>query len=254
MPTPESPTVLRVHDLRLTAAAPPINVTVTEGEIIGLAGLDGQGQERFLEVMCGLDAPLSGHVDFITAGGTTVEIQNFHGAVKAGVAYLPRNRKTQGILPSLSVLDNFSVATLDRGGRLGLINKGAQRRRLDHYRDMLQMVFSAPSAPITSLSGGNQQKVLLARWLAAEPRLLLLNDPTRGVDLPTRLKLYDVFRQVVAAHKTTLVILSTEIEELLQLCGRVLVFREQTVFTTVAAEKLTHAAIIAGMFGRPDDH
>ena len=248
----ETPPVMQVNDLRLTPAAQPISVSFHAGEIVGLAGLDGQGQERFVEALCGLQPVASGHIR-LTADGTSAEIKTFPGAVRAGIAYLPRNRKTQGILPALSILDNFGIATLHQHGRFGIINRRAQRERLEAFRQQLSIVYSSPTAPITSLSGGNQQKVLLARWLAAEPRLLLLNDPTRGVDLPTRLKLYEVFRHLVAARTTTLVLLSTEVEELLQLCGRVLVFRDQTVFTTLSGDHLTHAAIIAGMFGRHDE-
>jgi ribose transport system ATP-binding protein len=107
--------------------------------------------------------------------------------------------------------------------------------------------------PIDRLSGGNQQKVLLARWLATEPRVLLLNDPTRGVDMATRLSLYDVFRDLARQSGTCIVLVSTEIDELLQVCDRTLVFRESHVFRELTRDEMTMSAIIAAMFGRDDD-
>lgn len=242
--------VLEAHNILLHAGAAPITTSVSRGEIVGLAGLDGHGQEEFLETLCGLRAPLSGSVIVRTAAGDSKQIRDFQGAVRAGVAYLPRNRKTQGILPSLSVLDNFGVSTLDQSARFGFVNRRLQRQRLQHFRERLSMVFASPGAPITSLSGGNQQKVLLARWMAAAPRVMLLNDPTRGVDLPTRLKLYEVFRELAAQEGTALVLLSTEIEEVLQLCQRTLVFREGSVFAELDRAQLTMSHVIAAMFGR----
>jgi ribose transport system ATP-binding protein len=241
---------LHIKSLVLRPDAQPVNERVHFGEIVGLAGLDGQGQDHFLEALCGLQPALSGRVEAVSENGSTVEIKDFHTAVRAGIAYLPRNRKTQGILPPLSVTDNFSITTLDRMGRFGIINRRAVREKLAQYREQLSMVFASPETPISRLSGGNQQKVLLARWMAAEPRVMLLNDPTRGVDLPTRLKLYEVFRELVSARKTTLVILSTEVEELVQLCNRVLVFRDHTIFSALSGESITLSSIVAGMFGR----
>ncbi len=249
--TTHTPVILEANNVCIAVGRPPINLSVREGEIIGLAGLDGQGQEAFIEIMCGLQAPTSGEVTVYQAQRKTV-IRNFHQAVKVGLAYLPRNRKTQGILPALSVLDNFSLATLPSSSRFGFFNRRVYLQRLEQFRQRLSMVYASPSAPITSLSGGNQQKVLLARWMAAQPRVLLLNDPTRGVDLTTRLKLYEVFRETVVREKTALLLLSTEVEELLQLCDRVLVFREQHVFVELKAEAMTMSKVIAGMFGRQD--
>lgn len=246
----DSNVVLRVTDLSLQSDVQPLNEAIFAGEIVGLAGLDGHGQELFLEALCGLQPPISGRVEVVNNDGTTTLIKNLHDAARAGIAYLPRNRKTQGILPTLSVLDNFSIATLDRTGRFGIINRHAQRQRLEWFRQQLSIVFASPETQITRLSGGNQQKVLLARWMITKPRVMLLNDPTRGVDLPTRLKLYEVFRELVATQRTTLVILSTEVEELVQLASRVLVFRDRNVFTTLIGGSITLSSIIAGMFGR----
>ncbi len=242
--------VLDVHGVRLVAGKRPIDAVICEGEIVGLAGLEGQGQQRFLKALCGLYTPAEGRVDGRLPDGRNVPITNLHRAAKAGIAYLPGERKTEGILPVLSVLDNFAIGTLPQHARAGILRKGLLRQRLESYRHRLSMVYASPNAPITSLSGGNQQKVLLARWLAASPRVLLLNDPTRGVDMATKLKLYDAFRTTATEDGVALVLLSTEIEEFLTLCDRTLVFREDAVFAELDRATTTRASILAAMFGR----
>jgi ribose transport system ATP-binding protein len=147
------------------------------------------------------------------------------------------------------VLDNFAISTVSNDRRFGFLSFAARRSRYEAYRQKLGIVAPRPDAAITTLSGGNQQKVLLARALALEPSFLLLNDPTRGVDVATRHVLYDVFRGL-AAEGMVLVILSSEIEEILLLCHRVLVFREQRVSAEFSGAEMTADTVIAAMFGR----
>ncbi|MBN9059580.1 MAG: sugar ABC transporter ATP-binding protein, partial [Rhizobiales bacterium] len=149
----------------------------------------------------------------------------------------------------MSILDNFAIATVGRDRRLGLISAVERRKRYDYYRDRLSIVAPEPGHLITTLSGGNQQKVLLARALAHKPDVLLLNDPTRGVDIATRRVLYAVFREL-AAEGMALVILSTEIEEALVLCDRILVFREQELAASLEGAGRSSERIISTMFGR----
>lgn len=248
---PSGEVVLQIRDLRTRPGVPPLDDRVERGEILGISGLDGHGQEEFLEVLCGLRKPVSGEVLVESPNGRQ-RVKSFPGAAKAGIAYLPRDRKSEGILPSLSVLDNFSMVILGRANRAGVLSPRALRDRYAAFRERLSIVARSPSAPITSLSGGNQQKVLLARWMATNPRVMVLNDPTRGVDLGTRLQIQDTLREV-AREGTGIVLLSTEIEELLQLCGRVLVFREGYVFRELEGPEMTMSAIVAAMFGRDHD-
>ena len=230
--------------LRLAPAGAAITERIGGGEILGLAGLDGHGQERFLQTLAGLVPAASGTV---TLDGSRID--GFRQAVAAGVAYLPRDRRATGIFPTQSVLDNFAISTVGRDTRFGLISTAARRRRYAYWRDKLSIVAPRPDAPVTTLSGGNQQKVLLARALALDPSVLLLNDPTRGVDVATRRVLYGVFRDLAAAGMA-LVILSSEIEEIVVLCHRVIVFREQEVAAAFAGAAMTTDAVIAAMFGR----
>lgn len=239
---------LRIRDLVLKPGKAALAQTIAPGEIVGLAGLDGHGQETFLKMLAGLDPPAGGGVS-IERGGAATPVGGFRKAVASGIAYLPRDRRATGIFPTQSVLDNFAISTVGRDARLGLISLAERRKRYDIYRERLSIVAPRPDAAITTLSGGNQQKVLLARALALEPDVLLLNDPTRGVDVATRHVLYDVFRGL-AAEGMALVILSSEIEEILLLCHRVLVFREFEVTAEIAGDTMTTDAVIAAMFGR----
>jgi ribose transport system ATP-binding protein len=240
--------LLAAEGLSLAPGAAPFDVSFSPGEVVGLAGLEGQGQEAFLEALCGFRHPAGGRIS-VEAGGERIPISSFKQAVRRGVAYLARDRRANGIFPSLSILDNFGLVSMGRDLRLGFIDRHRQRARYETYRRRLTIVAPSPDRAITTLSGGNQQKVLLARWLAIGPRVLLLNDPTRGVDQRTRETLYQVFREL-AAEGMALVVLSTEIEELLRLCGRVLVFREQRVVARLAGDEISHDRVIAAMFGQ----
>lgn len=243
-----SPVRLAAKGIVLATGAAPFDEEVRQGEIVGLAGLDGHGQEAFIEVLAGLRAPVAGAVSVPRSGGDR-RVTSFRRGVAAGIAYLPRDRRATGIFPTLSIVDNFAIASIGRDTRFGLISTRARQRRYDYYRDKLSIVAPAPSLPITTLSGGNQQKVLLARALAHQPQVLLLNDPTRGVDIATRRILYSVFRDL-AAEGMALVVLSTEIEESLLLCDRILVFREQELAAPLTGTQRTSERIIATMFGR----
>jgi ribose transport system ATP-binding protein len=240
MPEP----LIEARGVVLRRGVNPLDETIATGSIVGIAGLDGHGQEVFLRALAGLHRPISGEVRLEGSA-----ITGFRQAVARGVAYLPRDRRSTGIFPALSVLDNFAISTLGRDLKGGLINARERRTRFASYVERLSINAPDWSAPITTLSGGNQQKVLLARALALSPRVLLLNDPTRGVDVATRHILYDVFRGLTG-EGMTLVILSSEIEEILLLCQRVLVFREHAVATRLEGAAMTTDAVIAGMFGR----
>ena len=243
----DAPVALSVRGLQLKAGATSIDQTIRRGEIVGLAGLDGHGQDAFIETLAGLRPPVAGQVSAEGEGPRV--IKSFRQAVASGIAYLPRDRRATGIFPSMSILDNFAIATVGRDRRFGLIRAAERRKRYDYYRDRLSIVAPEPGHLITTLSGGNQQKVLLARALAHKPDVLLLNDPTRGVDIATRRVLYAVFREL-AAEGMALVVLSTEIEEALVLCDRILVFREQELAASLEGAGRSSERIISTMFGR----
>jgi ribose transport system ATP-binding protein len=246
---PELPLHLLAQALSLAPGRAPFSETIASGEIVGLAGLDGHGQASFLEMLAALRRPAAGQIA-LERDSRHTRITSFRQAVCMGITYLPRDRRAKGIFPSLSVLDNFAIASPGRDTVAGLlISAGRRRTRYEAYRERLAIAAPGPQAPITTLSGGNQQKVLIAHVLALAPRILLLDDPTRGVDVATRRTLYGVFREL-ARDGMGLVILSSEIEEILALCDRVLVFRERGLSARLAGADMHSDAIIAAMFGR----
>jgi ABC-type sugar transport system ATPase subunit len=234
--------VLRAEALRLAVHAAPIDFVVRSGELVGLAGLEGHGQDAFLRALYGDTA-----VGRVVCGDAL--IGSPEQAVAAGVVYVPRDRRGEAIFPALSIAENFALPTLVRDRRAGLLPGHPGARRLIPYIEQLGIRLASSRQPITALSGGNQQKVVVARWLAAEPRVLLLNDPTRGVDLNAKRDLYRLLERL-AANGVAVVMLSSEVDEHVELMDRVLVFREGTVATELPRDQLTRAGLVAAFFGR----
>jgi len=234
--------IIGTRDLVLRSGSAPIDQVISAGELVGIAGLEGHGQERFLQVLAGA-RPVSG---VVSIAGTVVRSRR-HGYV-LGVAYVPRDRQTAGIFESLSINDNFAVGTVAEDRRLGLLSRARTRARLSGYVKSLKIRLRDSADPISTLSGGNQQKVVLARWLAAKPRVLLLDDPTRGIDPGAKRDLYDLLATLTAGGMAV-VMVSTDVDELVELMDRVLVFREGTVFSELGHDGLTRTALVASFFG-----
>jgi ABC-type sugar transport system ATPase subunit len=240
---------LRASGVKLHEAARPIDVEFRAGEIVGLAGLEGHGQDRFLQVLAGI-RPVAGRVLRVSADGQR-ELRSRADALAAGVAYVPRDRREESLLATRSILDNFGIATTRADRRAGLVRRAAVQRRFDGYAERLRIIAGRHTNAITSLSGGNQQKVIIARWLALQPRVLLLNDPTRGVDMGAKRDIYKILAGA-AADGIAVVMLSTELIELVELMDRVLVFRENELFRELPREDLTRARLVASYFGREE--
>ncbi|WP_027006122.1 sugar ABC transporter ATP-binding protein [Conexibacter woesei] len=200
--------------------------TLRAGELVGLAGLEGHGQDAFLRALAA------------SAG--------------ARAAYVPRERRAESLFESKSIRENFGIVTLGRDARRGLLSPARTRARLSEYVDRLRIKLGDPEDAITTLSGGNQQKVVMARWLATEPEVLLLNDPTRGVDINAKRDLYDLLLDL-AAGGMAIVMLSTEVDEHVELMDRVVVFREGKVAAELPRAALTRQALVAAFFGEAVD-
>ena len=241
----------RARDIVLRPGARPIDLEVKPGEILGFSGLDGHGQADFLAVLARLRKPESGSVEDWHDGAWR-PVDTMREAVRRGICYVPRDRKNEGLFAGLSVLDNYGLPTLSRWSRLTFIDRKGLSRRAVNDLNVMRTRYPGLKAPVGRLSGGNQQKVLLARWLAVDPKLMILDDPLRGVDAATKVEVYQVFRDL-AARGVTLLFLSTEIEELLISCDRVIVFREAQVSRILEGSTLSREAVVAAMFGQTDD-
>jgi ABC-type sugar transport system ATPase subunit len=152
----------------------------------------------------------------------------------------------------MTIRENFALPTLGEDARLNLISLRSSRRRFAAYIKRLGVVLRSQDDAITTLSGGNQQKVIIARWLAARPRVLLLNDPTRGIDVGAKNDLYQLLAEL-ASEGLAVVMLSTEVDEHVELMDRVLVFREHELFREIARERLSRAALVAAFFGEAEE-
>ncbi len=232
--------------ITLRPGARPIEFTLEAGELVGLAGLEGHGQDAFLRSLWGgaADGQVVRHHD-----GRSTAIGSPAQAADLGVVYVPRDRRSESLFPTLSIRDNFAAATLTADQRAGLVSRTRTDGRLARFKEQLAITLGSAGLPITTLSGGNQQKIVMARWLAAEPAVLLLNDPTRGVDLNAKRDLYRLLTGL-AAEGVAVVMLSTEVDELIELMDRVLVFREGSVFAEFDRHELSRERLVASFFGR----
>ena len=239
--------MLRASGVRIRPGGGEIDFELHAGEIVGLAGLEGQGQDAFLQVLRGAGG-FAGRVVRETAKGAA-EIDSPAAAARARIAYVPRERRDEALFGVLSVLENFTLPTVSRDTVAGVLRPSSGRRRLADWVDRLGIKLGRASDGIMTLSGGNQQKVVIARWLASEPRILLLNDPTRGVDLGAKRDIYDLLAQLTS-DGIGVVMLSTEVDELIELMDRVLVFKEGEVEAELDRASLTRSALVASYFGQ----
>lgn len=242
--------VLAARGVTLAPGARPIDFEARAGEITGLAGLEGHGQDRFLRVLGGVAAPHAGEIvtHSPSRADRTGPVRSPRDAAARGIAYVPRDRRSESIFESRSVLDNFALPTQGLDTRVGFLSASRSARRFRPYTERLKVVSGGDRQLITKLSGGNQQKVITARWLAANPRVLLLNDPTRGVDLGAKRDIYQTLHDI-AASGVSVIMLSSEIDEHLELMDRILVFRENSVAAELARAEATRQRLLASFFG-----
>jgi ribose transport system ATP-binding protein len=243
----EAPVVLEVRDLVKGQRVGPISFSVRAGEILGFAGLEGSGIEDVFQTLFGLDKPLSGEV--IYRGRTGARPRNPFQAIKQGWGLVPANRRDDGLMLDWSIRRNTSLAVLDRLlVALGLIDRGAERRVAADYVKKLNVATDSIDKRVVNLSGGNQQKVVVAKWLATGPSILILNDPTRGVDVGAKTEIYQLCDQL-AKDGLALLFTSSEVEETLGVCDRVLVLYKGRVIREFARGESTKADVMYWVAG-----
>ncbi|MFB7362453.1 sugar ABC transporter ATP-binding protein [Streptomyces hydrogenans] len=240
--------VLRVEGLTRDGEFAPLDLELRPGEIVGLAGLVGSGRSEILETVYGARRPDAGRV---LVDGVPLRPGSVRAAVRAGIGLAPEERKAQGLLMLESVGSNVSVSTLSRYARAGWLDRRAERAAAHRAVRELSLRPDDPDVAIRTLSGGNQQKAVLARWLLRGCKVLLLDEPTRGVDIGARAELYAVIRRL-ADEGLAVLLVSSEVPEVLGLADRVLVLREGSVVHTAPARELDeHRVLDLVMEGNP---
>ncbi|MEV4784130.1 sugar ABC transporter ATP-binding protein [Streptomyces tuirus] len=246
-PPPAEP-VLKVQGLSRQGEFETLDLEVRPGEIVGLAGLVGSGRSEILETVYGARKPTTGQV---LVDGRALKPGSVRAAVRAGLGLAPEERKAQALLMLESVTRNVSVSSMSRFSRGGWIDRGAELGAARAATRELSLRPDNPSVPVRTLSGGNQQKAVLARWLLRGCKVLLLDEPTRGVDVGARAELYAVIRRL-ADEGLAVLLVSSEVPEVLGLADRVLVLREGRVVHTAPARELDeHRVLDLVMEGSP---
>jgi ribose transport system ATP-binding protein len=240
--------LLRVEGLSRQGEFSPFDLELHPGEIVGLAGLVGSGRSEILETVYGARKPTTGRV---VVDGKPLRPGSVRSAVRAGLGLAPEERKAQGLLMQDTVTGNVSVSTLSRFSRGGWLDRSAERAAARAATRELSLRPDNPDAAVRTLSGGNQQKAVLARWLLRGCRVLLLDEPTRGVDVGARAELYAVIRRL-ADDGLAVLLVSSEVPEVLGLADRVLVLREgRIVHRALAGELDEHRVLDLVMEGSP---
>ena len=244
--------VMRANGLRIWPEAERIHLDLRRGEIVGVAGLDGQGQNELVRALAGVAPALEGVPLVQTEAGDQVEITGLETADTCRIAYVSGDRRREGVFPNLSIFENLLIPLYRKhieNGRLGVIMWADLSAIFDWFVERLSIKTGEKTNKITSLSGGNQQKVLLGRAFAQQPHILVLNDPARGIDVETKHELYNHLRDF-AAQGHSVVFLSSELEEFIGLCSRVVVIRHGSVFESFAAGEIDPDRILEAMFGQ----
>ena len=219
---PAGPPVLEVRGLQAGPRVQDVGFTVAAGEILGMAGLVGAGRTETALAVFGLTRPTSGsvHVD-----GKQVRLRNPREAIAAGIAYVPEDRKREGLFLGLPIRFNITSACLTDLSRMGVVSRGRDKALAGRMAGDLRVKAPSIETAVGTLSGGNQQKAVLARWLARRPRVLILDEPTRGVDVGAKAEIYRLVREI-ASEGIAVIMISSELPEVLGLADRILVMRE----------------------------
>jgi ABC-type sugar transport system ATPase subunit len=236
---------LDVAHLSSPAGFQDVSFSVRAGEIVGLAGLVGAGRSEVARAIFGLDPRATGEVKVTGRSGRP---QSPSEALARGIGLVPEDRKRQGLVLSMSVLANATLTVLGRLSRLTFVNRAAERRIAGEYLDRLRVTAARLDGPASALSGGNQQKVVMTKWLAADCQVLILDEPTRGVDVGAKAEIHGLI-DTLASSGAAILLISSELPEILHLSTRVLVFRRGRVAGELSRAEATQDAVLRLMAG-----
>jgi simple sugar transport system ATP-binding protein len=235
-----APALLQTEGLAQATQLQPLDLRVRAGEIVGLAGLLGAGRTELARLLFGMEAPDRG---VLRIDGQAVRFAAPADAIRHGLALCPEERKTDGIVAELSVRENIALALQARMGTTKFLSHAEQTALAERFVAALGIKTASIETPIGLLSGGNQQKAMIARWLATEPRLLILDEPTRGIDVGAKYEIYTIINQLAAQGKAILVI-SSEMPELLGITDRVYVMNEGRIVGEIPTSEASQEKIM----------
>jgi galactofuranose transport system ATP-binding protein len=237
--------ILVARELSDRPALHGVSVEVRRGETVGLAGLMGSGRTETAKAIFGAEPPDDGTVEIEER---PVKLRSPADAVPAGLAFLPEDRKADGIFPGLSIRENIIAAALPQLSKRGVVSRAAANKLVDTFMERLNIKASSPDQPVGELSGGNQQKVLLARCLCTEPKILILDEPTRGIDVGAKAEVQGLISELSEQGLAVLMI-SSEPEEVVRACDRVVVLHDGAVAGTLSGEELTEDRLVETIAG-----
>ena len=241
----EGAPVLEAQGLCSSAGIKPFDFSIRRGEVNGFTGLLGSGRSECVRAIFGADHVTGGTVKM---DGKEVKIKKPLDAMKLGIGYLPEDRKGDGIVGDLSVRENIILAYQVMKGFFRPISRAQAEAFADNYIKLLEIKTASADTPIKSLSGGNQQKCILARWLLTDPKYLILDEPTRGIDIGTKIEIQKLVLRL-AEKGTSATFISSEIDEMLRTCSRLIVMRDRKAVGELSGEDLTQTKIMATIAG-----
>ncbi len=236
---------LEVEHLTWEPELHDVSFTVNRSEIVGLAGLEGQGQGELLFSLFGVYGGVAGTV---RANGQSVMLKSPRSSMSSHVALIPEDRKTQGLILPLTVEANLLLPVLPSISNLGVIDRSKETKLTDRMIQRLSIKTSSPDVPVGNLSGGNQQKAAIAKWLLTDAKIYLMYDPTRGIDVATKHEIYRLLREL-ADSGAAILLFSTDAAELIGLCDRALVMYEGAIVRELAGPEITRENLISSAFG-----
>jgi simple sugar transport system ATP-binding protein len=241
---------LEARQLGRRGAVQPLDLTLRRGEVTGLAGLLGSGRTETARLLFGIDRADSGE---IKVRGTVARLSSPRAAAKLGLAFCSEDRKVEGILPNLSVRENIIISLQAKRGAWRLLSRAEQEKLFDHYIQALRIKTASAETPIKNLSGGNQQKALLARWLATQPELIILDEPTRGIDIGAKAEIEQLIAKLREQGLAVLFI-SSEIEEVVRNSTRIIVLRERRKVAELSGGEIEVHRLLRIMAGVETTH
>jgi ribose transport system ATP-binding protein len=239
--------VLRAHGLSRRHELDGVSVEIHKGEVVGLGGLLGSGRSETAKAIAGALPLDSGEVE---VAGRPLRGSGTARAIRAGVVMLPEDRKVEGILPELSVRENIVLAARPRLSRMGLVSRAREDEVVRFFTERLRIKAASPDQPVSQLSGGNQQKVMLARWLCLHPKVLLLDEPTRGIDVGAKAEVQSLINEL-ARDGLGVLLISSELEELIEGSDRIVALKDGAVVGELSGSQVSEAELMRTLAASP---